>query len=197
MTRLPFVDLAGTERERAIPVLRDSFVGIYRWHAKRQLREVDRVRGIVDGSEVVAASLLTKLVPEAGYVYYLAVASARRRQGLGRRLMDDALEWFRQEKVEVVYAAVEDDNPPSLSLFRSAGLRIVTKDESSYLDGGLGARGLRTKMWIVPGELLLGLRLRERAGPAGRQEPETTQGGLSDGADPAPTRVFGSRPVTK
>lgn len=159
---LAIVDLVGAERERAIPVLKDSFVGIYRWHAKRQLREVDRVRAVVDGAEVVAASLLTKVAPEAGYVYYIAVASSRRRQGLGRRLLDDAIEWFRAGGTEVVYAAVEAENVASLALFRNAGLRVVEREERSYRDGGLGAYGLRRKMWVVPGEVLLGRRLRAR-----------------------------------
>jgi [ribosomal protein S18]-alanine N-acetyltransferase len=159
----PPVDLEGAERERAVPVIRDAFVGIYRWHAKRQLREVPWVRALVDGDgQVVGVALLDLLVPEVGYVYYLAVLAAHRGQGLGARLLDDALARFRDRGVEVVYAAAQSDNAASRRLFASRGFREVARKETGWQDGGLGAWGLRSRMRLVPGERLLGLRLRPR-----------------------------------
>ena len=154
------VDLEGTGRERAIPVIRDGFVGIYRWHAKRTLREVPTVRAVQLGGEVVAVSLLDRLVPEVGYVYYISVKTAHRGTGLGSRLLDDALERFRTRGVQVVFAAVQSDNVPSLRLFERRGFRPVERRETVWKQGGLGAWGLRSRMRLVPGERLLGLRLR-------------------------------------
>ena len=160
-------DLAEPERDRALPVLRDGFVGIYRWHAKRQLRQVPWVRAVVVGSEVVGVSLLDRLAPEVGYVYYVAVLSAYRRRGLGGELLDDALERFRGHSAEVVYAAVQVGNVPSRRLFESRGFREVARKEQGWKEGGLGAWGLRSRMMLVSGEQLLGLRLRPPAeGPA-------------------------------
>ncbi len=153
------VDLAGEARERAVPVVRDGFVGIYRWHAKRTLREVPVVRAFVRGAEVVAVSLLDLLAPEVGYVYYVIVLSPLRGTGLGGRLVDDALAIFRARGVEVVYAAVQDDNVPSRRLFERHGFRAVERKETGWREGGLGAWGLRSRMRLVPGELLLGLRV--------------------------------------
>jgi len=153
------VDLVGPERERAVPVIRDGFVGIYRWHAKRTLREVPIVRAVEARGEVVGATLLDLLVPEVGYVYYLMVLSEHRRHGLGGLLLDDALAIFRARAVEVVYGAVQSDNAPSQRLFARRGFREVARKETGWREGGLGAWGLRSRMWIVPGERLLGLRL--------------------------------------
>jgi ribosomal protein S18 acetylase RimI-like enzyme len=141
-------------------VIRDGFVGIYRWHAKRTLREVPTVRGLEIGSELVGASLLDRLAPDVGYVYYVVVLSAHRGRGFGRILLDDALGRFDEAGVAVVYAAVRADNDPSRGLFARRGFRTVERQEKGWKDGGLGAWGLRSRMRLVPGELLLGLRIR-------------------------------------
>lgn len=159
------IDLVGGDRERAVPVIIDSFEGIYRWHAKRTLREAGEVRAALLGGEVAGVSMLERFVPEVGYVYYLAVATAHRRQGIGRLLLDDALSRFEHAGVEVVYAAAEEENVASLELFRSRGFRTVERKERGYKEGGLGAWGLRSRMRIVWGEVLLGKRLRPPTAP--------------------------------
>ena len=153
------VDLEGTARERAVPIVIDSFTGIYRWHAKRTLREVSRVRAFEVAHEAVGVAMLERLAPEVGYVYYLAVRTAWRHRGVGRALLDDAITGFDRSGVRVVYAAAEEDNASSLALFRSRGFRAVERDEPGYREGGLGAWGLRSRMRLVYGEVLLGRRL--------------------------------------
>lgn len=153
------IELEGEARERVLPTLKEGFVGIYRWHAKRTLRGVSTVRAAVRDGAVLGFAMLERLVPEVGYVYYLAVGTSHRREGVGGRLLDDALDRFRGEGVKVVYAAAEEENQASLALFRSRGFRTVARDEPSYREGGLGAQGLRSRMWVVSGEVLLGLRL--------------------------------------
>lgn len=157
--------LEGEARELAVPTLKEGFVGIYRWHAKRTLRTVGTVRAAIVAGQMAGVALLERLVPGVGYVYYLAVGNAFRRRGIGQALLDDALRRFRSDALEVVYAAVEEDNLPSQQLFRSRGFRIVERDEANWQAGGLGAQGLRTRMWIVHGELLFGLRLATPKGP--------------------------------
>jgi ribosomal protein S18 acetylase RimI-like enzyme len=161
------VDLVGEEREKAIPVLKDGFTGIYRWHAKRTLRSATWVRAAVLQGEVVAVSVLERLDPQVGYVYYLSTAQSHRREGLGGRLLDDALALFRREGTAVVYGAAEEDNASSIALFRSRGFRPVERKETSFRDGGLGAWGLRSRMTLVGGEMLFGIRLS----PTGRMNP--------------------------
>ena len=153
------IDLMGEDRDRAVPVLIESFVGIYRWHAKRTLRRIQRVRGAMDGDRLVGVAMLEDLAPGIGYVYYIAVSRGARRHKVGSFLLDDALDWFRSQRCEIVYAAAEEDNEPSKALFRSRGFRAVDKHETGYREGGLGAWGLRSKMMVVSGEVLMGLRL--------------------------------------
>jgi ribosomal protein S18 acetylase RimI-like enzyme len=161
-------DLGVGERDRAVPVIVDSFVGIYRWHAKRTLRSVQTVRAATADGEVVGVSLLERLTPAVGYVYYLAVRRAFRRRGIAARLLDDALAGFSRERIRVVYAAAEEDNVGSIALFRSRRFRTVERKELGYAEGGLGAWGLRSRMWIVSGEILLGLRLAPEPDPPER-----------------------------
>ncbi len=159
MSPLQAVDLTAERRELAVPVLIDSFVGIYRWHAKRTLRRISTVRGAVDGDRLVGVSMLENLAPGVGYVYYIAVSQRYRRRRVGTFLLDDALEHFRAHRTEIVYAAAEEDNSASLALFKSRGFRPIERDELGYREGGLGAWGLRSKMMVVHGEVLLGVRL--------------------------------------
>jgi ribosomal protein S18 acetylase RimI-like enzyme len=153
------VDLIDERRELAIPILIDSFVGIYRWHAKRTLRRVSIVRGVMADEGLIGVSMLEDLAPGVGYVYYIAVIPAYRKRRVGTLLLDDALNRFRLQRSEIVYAAVEEENAASLALFKSRGFRAVDRDEIGYREGGLGAWGLRSKMMVVSGEVLLGVRL--------------------------------------
>ncbi len=153
-------DLPKEERSTAIPTLKESFEGYYRWHAKRTLRDVERVRVARLGGQVVAVSMFERLRPEVGYVNYLAVARAYRRAGFGGRLLDDALRRLKGEGVEVVFAAAETSNQRSLALLRSRGFRRTRRKERTWSEGGLGAWGLRSRMHIVSGEVIVGLRLR-------------------------------------
>lgn len=156
---LEIIDLTGPDRERALPPLKESFVGIYRWHAKRTLRDAERVRAAVEGGEVLGAAVLTRLAPEAAYVYYIFVGASHRRQGIAGRLLDDAIAIFRQQGAQVVWAAAEEDNAASIALFSSRGFGLVGRDEPPLKEGGLGAWGFRSQMMLVHGEVLLGRRL--------------------------------------
>jgi len=159
------IDLTGADRERAVPVIVDGFVGIYRWHAKRTLREVSVVRAAEVNGDVAGIAMLERLTSSVGYVYYLAVRSAYRRKGIGGLLLDDAVAGFVREGVRVVYGAAEHDNTSSIALFVSRGFRAVERRELGYREGGLGAWGLRSRMWLVSGEVLLGRRFAPEPPP--------------------------------
>jgi len=162
----PIFDLAPSDRERAVPALRESFTGIYRWHAKRTLRDIGTVRAIAVGGEVAAVAMLEQFDADVAYVYYLFVGSRWRRRGLAGRLLDDAVLRFRRAGARVVYAACEEENSASRRLFASRGFREVTPEEPTWREGGLGARGYRSRMWVVRGEVLLGRWLTPDGTPA-------------------------------
>ncbi len=179
-------ELKGLARDAAIPVLKEGFVGIYRWHAKRTLRTVSTVRVVEVDREIVGFALLERLSPEAGYVYYVAVSRAARRQGVGGRLLDDAIRRFRSQGVQVVYAAVERGNRASRGLLRSRGFRSVARKELHHREGGLGAWGLRSRMWIVSGEALFGLRIAPFSSARASPRPRKIRHRESTGSRPRP-----------
>jgi ribosomal protein S18 acetylase RimI-like enzyme len=158
--RVRVIDLDGADRERSVPVIKDGFVGVLRWHAKRTMREVPRVRAAVVSAQVVGVSLLERLVDEVGYVHYIAVLSSHRRQGIADRLLEDALRYFRREGAEVVFAAADEGNVASQAMLSARGFRPTARKETSYRLGGLGGWGLRCGMGVLGGERLFGLRLR-------------------------------------
>lgn len=169
------IDLEGEARERAVPLLIEGFVGIYRWHAKRTLRRIGRVRGAIVDGQLAGVSMLERLAPPVGYVYYLAVGVAHRQQGIGGHLLDDAMALFRREGAGIVYGAAEEDNTSSLALFRSRGFRVIERRERGYQEGGLGAWGLRSKMMLVSGEVLMGRRIAGESELSDSSLPEKSQ----------------------
>lgn len=57
-----------------------------------------------------------------GWIYYLAVAPAARRSGLGRQLMAAAEEWLRARGCPKIQLMVREDNAPALDFY--AALRL-------------------------------------------------------------------------
>jgi ribosomal protein S18 acetylase RimI-like enzyme len=178
--------LEGPDRELAVPVIIDSFTGIYRWHAKRTLREATWVRSMRSNGEIIGLTILERLTDEVGYVYYVAVHSRARGRRVGGALLDDALGWLFERGSRIVYAVVTEGNAPSEALFRSRGFRRIERKELAYDEGGLGAWGLRSRMRIVHGEVLMGRRLY--APPREAIDPSTNGSG-----DP-PNRPTTGRP---
>lgn len=156
---MEIVSLEGEDRQLAVPVLVDAFTGVYRWHAKRTLREASWVRAARDGNEVIGVALLDRIAEGVGYVYYIAVRSLDRGRQIGGALLDDALVWLEERGARIAYAVVTEDNDVSEGLFRSRGFRAIERKERGYQEGGLGAWGLRSRMRIVAGEALMGRRL--------------------------------------
>ena len=64
-----------------------------------------------------------------GWVYYLAVADARRREGLGRTLMAAAEDWLRERGAPKIQLMVREDNDAALGFYEALGLerqKVVT-----------------------------------------------------------------------
>ena len=56
-----------------------------------------------------------------GWVYYLAVSEARRRQGRGRALMAAAEEWLRGQGAVKIQLMVRNENTSVLEFYEAAG----------------------------------------------------------------------------
>ncbi len=148
------------ERARLLPILEESFEGLYRWHARRTLRDIESVRAArTAGGEDAGLIMVKTLSDGAGYVYYVAVPPRFRRHGVGRRLLDDAVSNFARAGVREVYASVEEDNIESKSLFASRGFERVSGSAMNERYGRIRALLMYREMMVVPGEALLSKRI--------------------------------------
>ena len=64
-----------------------------------------------------------ELRDEAGFISDLALDPAARRRGAGRKLVDAAVEWFRDRKLARVMLWTSTQNSAARELFLSAGFR--------------------------------------------------------------------------
>ncbi len=99
--------------------------------------------------------MLKTLEGKVGYVYYIAVATAYRKKGIAKQLLENALQHFKASNVEEVFASVEEDNKPSEALFASEGFTRTSFHEVSKRHGSLHTLNMYREMLVVPGEVLL------------------------------------------
>ncbi|WP_294054033.1 GNAT family acetyltransferase [Sphingomonas sp.] len=77
----------------------------------------------------LAGSVMTGFDGHRGWVYYLAVADAARRRGLGRALMAAAEAWLRERGAPKLQLMVREDNEAALGFYEALGLerqKVVT-----------------------------------------------------------------------
>jgi ribosomal protein S18 acetylase RimI-like enzyme len=157
---IEIIDVPQAERTRLHPILEESFEGLYLWHARRTLQNIEVVRAARTAEGEDAGLIMLKLLTEgAGYVYYVAVPPRFRRRGIGGRLLDDAISYFAQKDVRDVYASVEEDNVESKTLFGSRGFERVTGSEMAERYGRIRSLLMYREMTVVMGEVLMGKRL--------------------------------------
>jgi len=154
-TELSIVDSSPEVRDQLSWILDESFEGWYLRHAKKTLRDSQLVRVSLAGDRPVGLAMLKSLDSRTGYVFYIAVARTQRRKGVAGKLLDDAIAHFREAGASDVYASVEEDNEPSLALFKSRGFVRTGFGEISKKRGAIGALVMYREMLAVPGEMLL------------------------------------------
>jgi ribosomal protein S18 acetylase RimI-like enzyme len=154
------VDVPVTERGRLLPILEESFDGLYLWHARRTLQSIETVRAARTPEGEDAGLLMTKMLGDgAGYVYYVAVARSWRRMGIGGRLLDDAVSCLTNTGAQDIFASVGEENEESKALFGSRGFERVELSEMAGRYGRVRALLMYREMMVVPGEVLLRRRV--------------------------------------
>ena len=79
------------------------------------------ILGLRDGDALIA-SVMVGFDGHRGWVYYLAVAPARRREGLGRLLMTAAEAWLRARGAPKLQLMVRSNNAEALGFYEALGL---------------------------------------------------------------------------
>lgn len=96
-----------------------------------QLDDPDSVIFVAEAGGVVVGYCYAVIEPlswkelrdEAGFISDLALDPAARRQGAGRRLVDAAIQWFRDRNLARVMLWTSTQNAAARQLFTSAGFR--------------------------------------------------------------------------
>jgi ribosomal protein S18 acetylase RimI-like enzyme len=70
----------------------------------------------------LAASVMVGCDGHRGWVYYLAVAPERRREGLGRTMMAAAEAWLRERGAPKLQLMVREENEEALGFYAALGL---------------------------------------------------------------------------
>jgi len=152
---IEITDVPAGKRQELDWILEESFEGWYLWHSKKTLRDIELVRAAVSSGKSAGLVMLKTLEGTVGYVYYIAVARASRNKGIGKLLLENALQLFKASNLKEVFASVEKENEPSEALFASEGFTKTSFGEVSKRHGSLHAANMYRAMTVVPGEILL------------------------------------------
>jgi ribosomal protein S18 acetylase RimI-like enzyme len=107
-----------------------------------QLDDPDSVIFVAEDDGIVVGYCYAVIEPmswkelrdEAGFISDLALDPAARRQGAGRRLVDAAIQWFRDRKLARVMLWTSTQNAAARELFASAGFRPTMTEMTLELE---------------------------------------------------------------
>jgi ribosomal protein S18 acetylase RimI-like enzyme len=123
----------------------------------------------------------------------LIVQPERRRQGLGRELVAQALAWAELRGLERVLLEVAADNTAASALYRQAGFQVIAR-RADYYGPGVDAWVMERRLTVVPspvelaaaGGSMLGGDGSQDEAPAGTSWRPVGEGGPRAGADHGP-----------
>ncbi len=136
-------------------ILQESFEGWYLRHSIKTLGEIEIVKVAVSSGRPVGLVMLKELDVNAGYVFYIAVARHARGRGVAGMLLDESVNHFAKDKMNGIFASLEQDNSISRRLFESRGFSAISFGTLSKMYGHLRAINMYRAMVVVPGEMLL------------------------------------------
>lgn len=91
---------------------------------------------IAEGDEGVVGFLVAGRQPQrVGHIITVDVLDEKRRQGVGRALMDAAEEWARGRKLRLIYLETADSNLEAQRFYARLGYERCEKIEQYYSSG--------------------------------------------------------------
>lgn len=88
--------------------------------------------GSVSGQELIGF-ILSRVTPPDSEVLTFAVSPARRREGVGKSLLDWHLTTVERLGARLIFLEVGDDNAAALALYDSFGFKVIGRRENYYL----------------------------------------------------------------
>ncbi len=84
-----------------------------------------------ESNEVIAYLFMTIIEYEAE-IYNVAVSPDYRNEGLGSKILDEAIDFAMKSKVSEIYLEVRESNIPAIMLYTKKGFGIVGKRKNYY-----------------------------------------------------------------
>jgi ribosomal-protein-alanine N-acetyltransferase len=123
----------------ALMALEEGAFGPRRWTKEfvRHLMEDPQVHTLVveDGGLIAYTMYSTSPAYETVELLSLAVSPKRRRQGLGRWLMDLMEKMARDDGAQTIMLCVRPDNREAIDLYLSRGYKVLARCDRYYEDG--------------------------------------------------------------
>lgn len=89
--------------------------------------------GVYDGGLLIAFAIVERRDwNRVLWIWEFGVAGSHRRQGIGRRLMDELEKIARREGLRVMVAETQNTNVPAIRFYRAVGFEIDAVDLSYY-----------------------------------------------------------------
>src|SRR5260370_11669313 len=104
---ISIVDVPSKQRDGLEWILKESFEGWYLMHSKRTLQHIELVRAAMLSGKAVGLVMLKILDGTIGYVYYIAVAKAQRKNGIGKLLLEDSLRILNARGTHEVFTSAQ------------------------------------------------------------------------------------------
>lgn len=151
------------DRGDLLAILRESFGGIYLWHARRILLGPAAVLAAERNRAPIGLVMMKMLAPGVGYVYYLAISRTERHRGIGGLLLDRCLSYLDSRGARAVLVSVTGGNLPSERLVASRGFHACLFRDLARRFGAAAALRLWMGMTVAPGERVF-MKLTGRSG---------------------------------
>ena len=87
------------------------------------------------GSEVIGCTAIALRDNRVGQLRWVLVEPSARGIGLGRRLVETAIDYCRDSGCETVYLESTDDLPESQALYEALGFDLISSDVEELWDG--------------------------------------------------------------
>ncbi len=87
---------------------------------------------VLRASNVIVAYCVVQVAADEMHIHNLVVCPERRRQGLARWLLRDALEWGSEAGARRAFLEVRHSNWAALGLYRAAGFEAVSTRRDYY-----------------------------------------------------------------
>ncbi|MHA2117884.1 MAG: ribosomal protein S18-alanine N-acetyltransferase [Candidatus Thorarchaeota archaeon] len=110
-------------------------LGSWRGHVRTQRRKTVFMYVIEDDDELAGYVVWEEDVESAeSHLLNIAIRQQSRRRGMGRELLDYALETMREHKMASCRLEVRESNTPAQALYVEAGMSILCRDSAYYED---------------------------------------------------------------